>query len=236
MSSNSRIEWTQSTWNPVTGCTSISEGCQHCYARRMANRLKGMGVSRYSDGFQVATHRDLLTVPCHWKKPRLIFVNSMGDLFHEQVPFAFIKEVFRTIESTPRHTFQLLTKRADRMAKLADKLPWPHNLWVGVTVELRQYMGRIEKLKQVPATVRFVSFEPLLGPVESPQLDHIHWAIVGGESGPHARKMEADWARSIRDACVDSSVPFFFKQWGGTNRMKRRRSLDRKLWNQYPNR
>ena len=206
------------------------------YARRMANRLKGMGVSRYRGGFHVATHRDLLTVPCDWKKPRLIFVNSMGDLFHEQVPFTFIKEVFRTIESTPRHTFQLLTKRADRMAKLADKLPWPHNLWVGVTVELRQYIDRIEKLKQVPAEVRFVSFEPLLGPVESPRLDHIHWAIVGGESGPHARKMEADWARSIRDACIDSSVPFFFKQWGGTNRMKRRRSLDRKLWNQYPNR
>ena len=236
MAAHSRIEWTQSTWNPVTGCSSISEGCHHCYARRMANRLQGMGLSRYKDGFFVTIHRDLITAPFHWKKPRLIFVNSMGDLFHEQVPFSFIKEVFSTIESTPRHTFQLLTKRADRLVKLADKLPWPYNLWVGVTVELQQYIDRIEKLKQVPAAVRFVSFEPLLGPVESLRLENINWAIVGGESGPHARPMEATWARSIRDTCLDSSIPFFFKQWGGDNKKKRKRCLDRKLWNQYPNR
>lgn len=234
MSAHSRIEWTQSTWNPVTGCSSISEGCQHCYAKRMASRLKGMGLSRYKDGFYVTIHRDLLSVPFHWKKPRLIFVNSMGDLFHDHVPFSFIKDVFSTIESAPRHTFQLLTKRADRLAKLADKLSWPHNLWVGVTVELQQYIDRIDKLRQVPAAVRFVSFEPLLGPVKSLRLDNINWAIVGGESGPHARPMEATWAKTIRDTCIDCSIPFFFKQWGDNNKKKRRRHLDGKLWNQYP--
>jgi len=236
MSSHSRIEWTQSSWNPVTGCTSVSEGCQHCYARRMATRLKGMGLRRYRNGFCVTIHRDLLAVPLKWRKPRLIFVNSMGDLFHEKVPISFIREVFGIIEATPRHTYQLLTKRADRLLKLADRLSWPVNLWVGVTVEMQQYINRIELLRKVPAAIRFVSFEPLLGPLKSLSLSKIDWAIVGGESGPHARPMEANWARNVRDVCVDSAVPFFFKQWGGTQRKKQNRYIDRRLWNQYPNR
>lgn len=234
MGAASRIEWTNATWNPVTGCSFISEGCANCYARRMAKRLEAMGIPRYRNGFRVSIHPDLLEAPLHWKTPRLIFVNSMSDLFHEDVPFDFIAQVFSTISLASWHVFQVLTKRADRLAELARKLKWPANLWVGVTVESQKYVHRINKLSLVPSAVRFVSFEPLLGPIKNLDLSSVDWAIVGGESGPHSRKMDPDWARMIRDACLEQSIPFFFKQWGGTKKSRRGRILDGRTWNQYP--
>lgn len=234
MSISSKIEWTDATWNPVTGCSSISEGCANCYARRMAGRLRAMGVGRYRNGFQVTVHPDLLETPLHWKDPRFIFVNSMSDLFHEDVPLPFISEVFSTIRSAGRHVFQVLTKRADRLAEVAAELEWPANLWAGVTVESRGYASRIEKLRSVPSPVRFVSFEPLLGPINNIDLTSVDWAIVGGESGPHARPMKADWARSIRDLCLEQDIPFFFKQWGGPRKKARGRILDGRVWDQSP--
>lgn len=234
MSSESRIEWTNATWNPVTGCSLISEGCRNCYAKRMANRLQAMGLHRYEKGFLVSTHNDLIEVPLHWKKPRLIFVNSMGDLFHEKVPTEFIEKVFNTIQKAPWHIFQLLTKRADRLENLSLKLSWPQNLWMGVTVESQEYVSRIEKLRNVPASIKFISFEPLLGPIKYSNLRNIDWVIVGGESGPYARTMSADWVRIIRNACVEHSIPFFFKQWGGTRKKKLGRMLDQRIWSQYP--
>jgi protein gp37 len=234
MSSASNIEWTNATWNPVTGCSFISEGCVNCYARRMAKRLKAMGLRRYQNGFLVSTHQDLIEMPLHWKKARFIFVNSMSDLFHEEVPFEFIEQVFSTIHSASWHVFQVLTKRAERLEQIANSLKWPKNLWIGVTVESQQYVDRIRKLCAVPAAVRFVSFEPLLGPIESVDLTHIDWAIVGGESGPHSRAMAADWARKIRDACIDHSIPFFFKQWGGPKKQRHGRILDDRIWNEFP--
>jgi protein gp37 len=234
MSIASKIEWTNATWNPVTGCSLISEGCANCYAQRMAKRLEAMGLFRYRNGFRVTIHPDLIDVPFRWKKPRLIFVNSMSDLFHEEVPFEFIEQVFMTMASAPWHVFQILTKRADRMAGIAEKLKWPKNLWAGVTVESPRYTDRIQKLKTIPATVRFVSFEPLLGPINRPDLTLINWAIVGGESGPHARPMAADWARNIRDACIEQAIPFFFKQWGGPRKLVNGHRLDNRVWNEYP--
>jgi protein gp37 len=235
MSANSRIEWTNATWNPVTGCSSISEGCKNCYARRMAKRLEAMGLLRYRNGFRVSTHHDLVDAPLHWKKARFIFVNSMSDLFHEEVPFEFIEQVFSTIHAASWHVFQVLTKRADRLERIANNLKWPKNLWIGVTVESQQYVDRIKKLGTVPAAVRFVSFEPLLGPIEALDLTRIDWAIVGGESGPHSRTMAADWARIIRDACIGHSIPFFFKQWGGSRKQRHGRILDDRIWNEIPN-
>ena len=234
MAANSRIEWTDATWNPVTGCSSISEGCRNCYARRMATRLEAMGHIRYRNGFRVSTHVDLIGAPLHWKKPRYIFINSMSDLFHEQVPFGFIEDVFTTVLRASWHIFQVLTKRADRLAGLANKLEWPQNLWVGVTVESQEYTDRIKKLSTVPAAIRFVSFEPLLGPIEGLDLNGIDWAIAGGESGPYSREMAADWVRMIRDTCLDRSIPFFFKQWGGSRKKTRGRVLDNRTWDQYP--
>lgn len=234
MGAASRIEWTNATWNPVTGCSFISEGCANCYARRMAKRLEAMGIPRYRNGFRVSIHPDLLEAPLHWKTPRLIFVNSMSDLFHEDVPFDFIAQVFSTISLASWHVFQVLTKRADRLAEFERKLTWPANLWVGVTVESQKYVHRINKLSLVPSAVRFVSFEPLLGPIKNLDLSSVDWAIVGGESGPHSRKMDPDWARMIRDACLEQSIPFFFKQWGGTKKSRRGRILDGRTWNQYP--
>ena len=234
MAAKSRIEWTNAIWNPVTGCSYISEGCKNCYARRMAVRLKSMGVTRYKRGFAVTTHKDILLRPVRWRKPRFIFVNSMGDLFHDRVPLEFIQEVLKTIESAPWHVFQTLTKRANRLEKISHKLVWPQNLWVGVTVELQKYADRINRLASIPAPVRFVSFEPLLGSMTQLDLAGIDWVIAGGESGPYARLMAIEWVRTIRDKCIGSDVPFFFKQWGGTRKKRTGRMLDSRLWNEYP--
>lgn len=229
-----RIEWTQCTWNPVTGCSEVSEGCHHCYARRMATRLRAMGQPRYRNGFAVTLHPEILGAPSRWRSPRLVFVNSMSDLFHEAVPDSFIAQVFATIEQTPRHTFQILTKRSERLASLGGDLPWPDNLWMGVTVERSDYAYRIRDLESTRARVKFVSFEPLLGPPVALDLDGIDWAIVGGESGPGSRPMDPAWARSLRDLCRSASVPFFFKQWGGHHRCRQGRLLDGRTWDQYP--
>ena len=214
MGSGSSIEWTNATWNPVTGCTKISPGCKHCYAERMAKRLQAMGQANYANGFELTLQKHMLEVPLRWRKPRLVFVNSMSDLFHKDVPTRFIKQVFETMEQASQHTFQVLTKRADRLREIASELPWPENVWMGVSVENADYLHRIDDLRAVPASVRFLSLEPLLGPLTGINLDGIGWAIVGGESGPGARTIDPDWVREIREACVLEGVPFFFKQWG----------------------
>lgn len=210
-----RIEWTECTWNPVTGCTEVSEGCRHCYARGMAHRLQAMGQPRYREGFAVTAHPELLDVPRGWARPRMVFVNSMGDLFHDAVSDEFIGRVFGVIADTQRHTFQVLTKRSRRLRELAGTLQFPRNLWVGVTVEAQKHTDRIHDLLATGAVVKFVSFEPLLGPLGRLPLRGVDWAIVGGESGPGARPMDAEWVRTLRDQCVRRSIPFFFKQWGG---------------------
>lgn len=228
------IEWTEATWNPVTGCTRISSGCDNCYAERMAKRLKAMGQPKYRKGFSVVTHQKALSIPLGWKKPRMVFVNSMSDLFHESVPDAFILKVFGVIKEASWHTFQILTKRPERLSELNGQLPWPGNLWLGVTVEEACYATRLVPLKASGAEVKFVSFEPLLSNIEDPDLDGIDWAIVGGESGPHARAIEPKWVLDIRDACLVQGVPFFFKQWGGTRRKKAGRILEGREWSQMP--
>ena len=232
--STTTIEWTEATWNPVTGCSKISPGCQNCYAERMAKRLQAMGQPNYRDGFAVRVHERMLEVPIKWAKPRMVFVNSMGDLFHEEVPLAFIQRVFEVIERTPRHTYQLLTKRADRLADIAPLLPWHRNVWIGVTVEDNERLSRVTKLRQVPSIVKFLSIEPLLGPLPDLDLGRIDWVIVGGESGPGARPMHRDWALEIRDACIDNAVPFFFKQWGGVRKKAAGRKIEDRIWNQMP--
>jgi len=234
MAQNSKIEWTGATWNPVTGCTKISAGCRNCYAERMALRLKAMGQPNYRNGFQVTLHPHVLEVPLRWRQPRTIFVNSMSDLFHRNVPFEFIEEVFDVMCRTPRHRFQILTKRSARLAQISTKLPWPDNVWMGVTVENEKCAFRIDHLRQTDAAVKFISFEPLLGPIPQVDLDGIDWVIVGGESGPGARAMKPDWTREIRDQCIADEVPFFFKQWGGVNKKKAGRILDGKTWNEMP--
>lgn len=234
MAQDSPIEWTDSTWNPVTGCTKVSPGCKHCYAERMANRLVAMGQFRYRNGFDVTLHPDLVRAPLRWRQPRTVFVNSMSDLFHEEIPEVFIAEIFDTMVAAHLHTFQILTKRADRLAEIARHLLWPINVWMGVSVESRAYVDRIELLRTVPAAVRFLSVEPLLAPIPSLPLLGIDWIIVGGESGPGARSMEADWIREIRDRCVESGVPFFFKQWGGVRKGRTGRLLDGRTWDELP--
>jgi len=228
------IEWTQSTWNPVTGCSKVSPGCQHCYAQRMAMRLRAMGSPRYRNGFRLTLHPEILGLPLRWRKSRMIFVNSMGDLFHPHVPEHFIRDVFDVMQRAPQHTFQVLTKRAGRLASLAPRLPWPPNVWIGVTVETPEYVWRIHCLREVPAVIRFVSAEPLLAMFRKIPLDDVSWVIVGGESGPGARPMVREWVRRIRDQCLAAEVPFFFKQWGGVHRKSAGRRLDGRLWNQYP--
>lgn len=234
MAQESGIEWTNATWNPVTGCTKVSPGCKHCYAERMAGRLRLMGQPRYQNGFKVTLQDDVVELPLRWKKPRLIFVNSMSDLFHKSVPVEFIQRVFATMEAAPQHTFQILTKRSGRLLEIADSLPWPRNVWMGVSVESQEYTQRIADLVQVPAAVRFLSVEPLLGPIPHLPLLGVNWVIVGGESGPGARSMERSWVVDIRDQCAASSVPFFFKQWGGVNKKKAGRSLEGRVWNELP--
>ena len=234
MAQLSEIEWTDATWNPVTGCDRVSYGCKHCYAERMARRLKAMGQPRYANGFEVTLHPDLLDRPLTWKKPSTVFVNSMSDLFHPDVPLDYIAQVFDTIKEAPRHVFQALTKRSERLREVAEDLTWPHNLWMGVSVESEDYVSRIEDLVRIPAAVKFLSLEPLLGPIFDLPLEGIGWVIVGGESGPGARPMDAEWVRTIRDRCVEQRVPFFFKQWGGVNKKKAGRFLDGRRWSQRP--
>lgn len=234
MGNNSHIEWTHTTWNPLTGCTKVSPGCQHCYAERFAQRLQMMGQLKYRAGFALTLHPEVLNLPLSWKKPRLVFVNSMGDLFHDKVPFSFIENVFQTMEAAKRHTFQVLTKRSERLAELAPHLTWPENLWMGVTVENADYTFRIADLQTVRAKVKFLSVEPLLGPIPHLPLDGIHWVALGGESGPFARPMDPSWALQVRDQCLAAGVSFFFKQWGGRQRRARGRLLDGRLWNEMP--
>jgi len=230
----SGIEWTGSTWNPITGCTKISEGCRHCYAERMALRLRGTGSRKYRNGFRPTRHPDLLEEPLTWPKPQMVFVCSMSDLFHAEVPDDFIMRIFDTMRSAPRHTFQILTKRAKRLAELDGAIEWPPNVWAGVTVESPAYTDRINDLASTAAAVKFVSFEPLLAPVEKWETDAIDWVIVGGESGPGARTMRPEWVRAIRDRCLEKHIPFFFKQWGGFAKKKAGRTLDGRTWNEFP--
>jgi protein gp37 len=235
MAQRSSIEWTESTWNPVTGCDHVSNGCDHCYAERLAFRLQAMGSKRYRDGFRLTIHEDLFNLPLRWREPRTIFVNSMSDLFHESVPFSAIEAIFKTMNAAHWHTFQVLTKRPFEMLKHCEALSWTPNIWMGVTVESSRYVHRLEALRQVPATVRFVSFEPLLSPIPmSVSLEGIHWAIVGGESGPGARPMDPSWATDIRELCREYGTAFFFKQWGGVRKSKTGRILEGRTWDELP--
>ncbi len=234
MALNSSIEWTDATWNPVTGCTKVSPGCKHCYAETFAERWRGIPNHPYEQGFDFRLWPERLRLPLQWKTPRMIFVNSMSDLFHQEVPDDFIQSVFRTMAEASWHTFQVLTKRAERLAALAHKLPWPPNVWQGVSVENADYCFRVKHLQAVSAAVRFLSVEPLLGPIPNLPLKGIQWVIVGGESGPHHREVDQAWVRDIRDQCIKGQVPFFFKQWGGRTPKSGGRTLDRKEWSQMP--
>ena len=222
------------TWNPVTGCTKISQGCKHCYAERMARRLEAMGSDRYRNGFNVTLHPDLLDVPRRWRQARIVFVNSMSDLFHDDIPLAYIQRVFATMQDCPHHTFQVLTKRSERLAELAPLLPWPNNVWMGVSVEDARVIHRVADLQTVPAAVRFLSLEPLIGPLDALPLEGIHWAIVGGESGPRARPLRKEWVTSIFRQCRAARVPFFFKQWGGVRKDLTGRELNGRIYNEMP--
>lgn len=234
MANASSIEWTEATWNPVTGCTKVSAGCKNCYAERMAKRLKAMGLDQYRNGFKVTLQPQALGLPYTWKKPRTIFVNSMSDLFHKNVPTRFIQDVFEVMKNCPHHVFQVLTKRPERVAELADGLPWPSNVWMGTSVEDDRVLDRIVKLQSVPANIRFLSLEPLLGPLPNLPLDGIDWVIVGGESGPKSRPMHEEWVIDIRDQCASASVAFFFKQWGGRNKKAAGRVLENQTWSEFP--
>lgn len=232
--SQSKIEWTEATWNPVTGCNKISPGCKNCYAERMAKRLKAMGQGNYRNGFRLTLQPQMLEVPLRWKRPQTIFVNSMSDLFHKEVPLEYIEEVFDVMKRARWHRFQVLTKRGDRLEQLAPLLEWPANVWMGVSVESDKYTSRIDNLRRTGARVKFLSLEPLLGPLEGLNLTGIDWAIVGGESGFGARPMLIDWVTSIRKQCDDADVAFFFKQWGGVNKKKAGRTLEERTWDAMP--
>jgi protein gp37 len=235
MSDRSAIEWTDATWNPVTGCTQLSPGCDHCYALRFAERFRGVPGHPYEQGFDLRLWPSRLHLPLGWKAPRHIFVNSMSDLFHDDVPDEYIQRVFEVMAQADWHIFQVLTKRPKRMAALASSLPWPAHVWAGTTVELDRYTWRANHyLRQVPAQVRFVSAEPLLGPLPSLQFDHLHWVITGGESGPGYRPIEPDWVCALRDRCVEAKVSFFHKQWGGGTHRKKGRELDGRTWDERP--
>ena len=230
----SSIEWTDTTWNPVTGCTKISPGCKHCYAERMAKRLKAMGQANYSNGFALTLQPHMLELPLKWRQPARVFVNSMSDLFHNDVPAAYIKQVFDVMRRAKWHQYQILTKRSERLRKLSPQLSWEPHIWMGVSVENKDYLYRINDLKHTGAQVKFLSIEPLLGPLPKLNLRGIDWVIVGGESGPGARPMSPDWVRQIRDCCLKASVPFFFKQWGGTVKSRTGRVLDDRTWDEMP--
>jgi protein gp37 len=237
------IEWTEATWNPTTGCDKISTGCDNCYALTLSKRLKAMGAQKYQTdgdprtsgpGFGVAVHPDSLMTPYTWHQPRVVFVNSMSDLFHARVPLSFIEQVFAVMAETPQHTYQVLTKRASRLRKIAHRFDWPDNVWMGVSVENAEAMQRIDDLRQVPAAVRFLSCEPLLGPLPGLDLSGIGWVIAGGESGPRHRPMDPEWALDVRDACQAAGVPFFFKQWGGRTPKAAGRELEGRFWDEMP--
>lgn len=226
MADRSAIEWTEATWNPVTGCDQVSPGCAHCYAKTFAERWRGVPGHPYEQGFDLRIWPQRLGHPLKWKRPRMIFVNSMSDLFHERIPATFIREVFASMEEASWHTFQILTKRPERLVELAGALPWPSNVWVGVSIENRRFVSRADLLREVPAAVRFISAEPLLGPLQGLDLSEIHWLIAGGESGPHARVVKPEWIRELRDRCQNEKVAFFFKQWGGRTPKAGGRLLD----------
>lgn len=230
----SKIEWTDATWNPVTGCTKVSAGCKFCYAERMAKRLKLMGQANYANGFKLTLQPHMLDVPLKWKSPRRIFVNSMSDLFHKDVPVAYIQQVFSVMRRAHWHQFQILTKRPERLSELSSSLDWSPNVWMGTSVEDQRVISRIEKLRQCEAQLKFLSIEPLIGPITDLNFDGIHWVIVGGESGAGARPIKAEWVRTIRDACIVQGVPFFFKQWGGVQKSKFGRELDGRTWDEFP--
>lgn len=230
----SSIEWTDATWNPVTGCTKISPGCKHCYAERMAKRLKAMGQRNYANGFDLTLQPHMLELPLKWRQPSQVFVNSMSDLFHKDVPTAYVKQVFDVMRRAHWHQYQVLTKRSERLRELAPHLPWEPQIWMGVSVENEDYLYRIDDLRQTGAQIKFLSLEPLLGPLPKLNLRGIDWVIVGGESGPGARPMDADWVRQIRDRCIRANVAFFFKQWGGPVKSKTGRLLDGRTWDEMP--
>jgi protein gp37 len=234
MGANSAIEWTEATWNPVTGCDKVSPGCKHCYAERMAERLQAMGQPNYRNGFKLTLQERALRLPLTWKKPQTVFVNSMSDLFHNDIPVEFILRVFAVMRQAHWHQYQVLTKRADRLEELDRFLPWAPNIWMGVSVEREDYAFRIDHLRRTHALVKFLSLEPLLGPLRRIDLREIDWVIVGGESGHGARPMEETWALAIRDQCHRAGVPFFFKQWGGVNKKKAGRLLDGRTWDEMP--
>lgn len=234
MGKNTKIEWTETTWNPVTGCVKISPGCVNCYAERMSHRLHLMGSARYKNGFKVTMHDEVVETPLRWKKPQQIFVNSMSDLFLKDVPLSFIQKVFNVMSRGDWHNYQVLTKRAERLLELNRELAWEPNIWMGVTVENRDYVHRIDCLRNTGALVKFLSIEPLLGPIPNLNLTGIDWVIVGGESGPGARPMDPTWVLNIRDHCLQAGVPFFFKQWGGVQKKKAGRELEGRIWDQMP--
>lgn len=232
----SAIEWTDSTWNPITGCSKVSPGCKNCYAERMAKRLKAMGQPNYKNGFDLALHKHMLERPLEWKKPRLVFVNSMSDLFHKGVPFDFIEKIFDVMRRADWHQFQVLTKRSERLAMLTQNIEWPDNVWMGVSVENQEYKYRIDHLRDTKANIKFLSLEPLIGPIPNMNLDNIDWVIVGGESGPRSRPIKMEWVLDIKKQCKQKKVPFFFKQWGGVHKKKNGRLLEGKTWDELPHR
>jgi protein gp37 len=234
MAVNSSIEWTESTWNPLTGCTKISPGCKHCYAERMALRLQAMGQPNYSNGFTLTMHEHVLQLPLSWKRPQMIFVNSMSDLFHDDVPLDFILKIFDVMQRASWHTFQVLTKRSNRLYELDKEIIWPLNVWMGVSVENKNYTFRIDHLRKTHAQIKFLSLEPLLGPLSNLNLKDIDWVIAGGESGPRARPVKEEWITDIRDQCTNAQVPFFFKQWGGFKKKQNGRTLQGRTWDEMP--
>lgn len=234
MATNSEIEWTDATWNPVTGCSKISPGCKHCYAARMANRLQAMGQANYRNGFEVTLQPKMLDLPLQWKSSKRIFVNSMSDLFHPDVPLSYIKQVFAVMHRAPWHQYQILTKRSERLLELNDKVEWAPQIWMGVSVENQRCVSRITDLRKTDAHVKFLSLEPLLGPLRKLKLGGIDWAIVGGESGPGARPVDPEWVTDIRDQCLAADVPFFFKQWGGVQKKRFGRTLEGRTWDEMP--
>ncbi len=234
MATKSRIEWTESTWNPITGCTKVSPGCKNCYAERMALRLKAMGVKNYKNGFDLTMHEELIELPLSWKKPQMIFVNSMSDLFHQDVTDEFIFALVETMRKSPWHKYQILTKRAERLEEISSRLSWPDNVWVGITVESEAYTYRINHLNKVQSSVRFISFEPLLSRIWNVDLSSIDWAIIGGESGPNSRPIEKEWILRLKEICERDHTAFYFKQWGGKNKKKTGNLLDGIKYLEFP--
>lgn len=231
----SKIEWTEVTWNPITGCSKISDGCINCYAAAFAKRLKAMGNIRYKNGFQPTVHEDLIDLPFQWKTPKRVFVNSMSDIFHEQIPDKYILQIFETMNQCRQHEFQVLTKRPERLSSLNDKIVWTDNIWMGVTIESDKYLNRADMLRHCGARIKFISAEPLLSRLNNLNLTDIDWLIVGGESGPHCRPIKKEWVEELLDLAKDNNTAFFFKQWGGFNKKKNGKLLNGKIYQDYPN-